>query len=578
MAGAHLVNAQCAGAQGDQTSYGNGSWIGYVYDGANTFTTANYQGYITESETFDESFCGDNCTQTIHGCSINTETFSVRFKMKKNFTAGLYKITIAGDDGVRISVDGGSSYLINGYVDQSFTSYSANTWLSGQTYLVFEYYEANAQNRVSFSYTYLGSSYGGEIADSQTLCGSGSIDPAAFTSVDPAYFTGNGTTQYRWQESTDNSSWSNISGATGLTYDIPAGFPAGTTKYYRRRAKNGSDTEYSNTLTVIAQAPSGDQVTAGTNSWIGYVYDGANNFSSNYVGAINEVSTFDENFGGDYVNKSTSGCDIYTETFSVRFKMNAALGCGDYVFTVGADDGVRLSVDGGSTWLVNDYSDHGYRTVSSTTTHLTAGTYHLVIEYYENGGGNRVSFNYTYTANCAMPVTLSQFNATAEGQTVLLNWSTASEENNKGFYVVRTDGTLSFQTIGWVNGHGNSNKTINYTFTDAEPPAGTVYYRLRQVDYDGKEDYSPVAVVTIEQPAIILVYPNPATDYINIRVPGMESSTIQAWLVDGAANRVQLNASPDQDGTFDVRAMSRGTYILVFRTLDGLEKRRIILQ
>jgi len=76
---------------------------------------------------------------------------------------------------------------------------------------------------------------------------------------------------------------------------------------------------------------------------------------------------------------------------------------GNYTFTVGADDGVRLSIDGGITWILADWTDHGYRTVSVRVP--MSGSYNLVLEYYEKGGDARVSFSYTTvsTTDYSMP-------------------------------------------------------------------------------------------------------------------------------------------------------------------------------
>ncbi|MFM9910456.1 MAG: PA14 domain-containing protein, partial [Chitinophagaceae bacterium] len=146
----------------------------------------------------------------------------------------------------------------------------------------------------------------------------------------------------------------------------------------------------------IAQpcTPLGDQVTYGTNNvWIGYVYQSIN--FTNYRGYVNEGNStnpnFDQSFGGNNVQYNTNGCPTTTENFSVRYKLTKAFANGSYDFTVGGDDGYRFSIDGGVTWLINQWSDHGYQTSNSTIT--LNGTYNLVVEYYERSGGNRVSFS-----------------------------------------------------------------------------------------------------------------------------------------------------------------------------------------
>ncbi len=151
----------------------------------------------------------------------------------------------------------------------------------------------------------------------------------------------------------------------------------------------------------------GDQVSYGSgNVWIGYVYNNIN--FTDYMGFVNEGvaanPNFDQNFGGGNVNYPTSTCATNTNTFSVRYKLQKVLAAGAYTFLIGGDDGVRLSIDGGVTYILNDFTDHGYREIQ-TTLALTAGTYNFVLEYYDNGGGNRVRFD--FLPDC-IPVTTDQ--------------------------------------------------------------------------------------------------------------------------------------------------------------------------
>ena len=154
-----LVVASCSGYSqscsplGDQTSYGsNDTWIGYVYDNSN-FT--NYRGYITEgnasSPNFDESFGGSNVSFSTNGCPITTTTFSVRFRLRKVFSNGAYQITVGGDDGYRLSLDGGATWVINNWSDHAYAATTITTTLNGPSDIVLEYYENSGDNRVTFN-------------------------------------------------------------------------------------------------------------------------------------------------------------------------------------------------------------------------------------------------------------------------------------------------------------------------------------------------------------------------------------------------------------------------------------------
>ncbi len=93
-----------------------------------------------------------------------------------------------------------------------------------------------------------------------------------------------------------------------------------------------------------------------------------------------------------------------------------------------------------------------------------------------------------------LPVTLTRFVGqwAAGGAAVNLKWTTATEIDNDFFSVERSADGITFEKIDQVKGAGNSSMLRNYAYTDASPLMASSYYRLRQVDYDGKATYSPI--------------------------------------------------------------------------------------
>lgn len=146
------VTSPCS-PEGDQTTYGNGSWTGYVYSSTSAGLFSNYIGYVTENETFNRTHSGPVGATTNLSCSNPTDLFAIRYKMTKNFAAGLYNFTVGGDDGIRLSVDGGATWLINSWIDHSYATYTASVYLNGNTNLVMEFYENGGIAHSSFSYT-----------------------------------------------------------------------------------------------------------------------------------------------------------------------------------------------------------------------------------------------------------------------------------------------------------------------------------------------------------------------------------------------------------------------------------------
>jgi hypothetical protein len=190
----------------------------------------------------------------------------------------------------------------------------------------------------------------------------------------------------------------------------------------------------------------GDQVTYGSGIWNGYVYSPCTGCFSNYVGYVTEAETFDRNFdsfcGGNACGASSNLCGSYADGFTIRYKMNKNFSAGYYIFTVGGDDGVRLSVDGGSTWLISGWVDQGYTTYSNTTPVYLSGSTNLVFEYYENVGGARASFNYqitycipSYTNLCSSADFINNF-ATTGGSTNITNNNSGcnGQANNYIYY------------------------------------------------------------------------------------------------------------------------------------------------
>jgi len=221
------------GAPGDQTSYGNNSWIGYMYgnytSGATPPTdlfTSTYRGYITQNQTFDINntpFTGPNT------CGSYNTYVGIRFKMQKTFTAGYYNFVIGGDDGVRLSFDGGATFPLSGYNYQGYKTFNLTVYLSGSTNLVMEYFQGSGGYRVSFNYSSCGStittSAPTSVSGATTICTGGSTTLTALGSTTQ---TGD---QYQWGTGTYSSTNTNIIANT----QVATLAPTTTTTYWVRK-------------------------------------------------------------------------------------------------------------------------------------------------------------------------------------------------------------------------------------------------------------------------------------------------------------------------------------------------------
>ncbi len=181
----------------------------------------------------------------------------------------------------------------------------------------------------------------------------------------------------------------------------------------------------------------------------------------------------------------------------------------------------------------------------------------------KNGAGsftNGEVEDYFITYITPLPVRLKEFNATAVGACVArIQWTTASEQNSDFYEVQRSTDGNEFYTIGKVKSKNNATGAA-YSFTDNNAADGNNYYRLRMVDFDGKHDFSSIAMVAVScaGPSIQLM-PNPATSMATIK--GLKVGD-EIRVMD-ASGRVELQKVADNE-TMDlnVEALSNGVYMV----------------
>lgn len=168
----------------------------------------------------------------------------------------------------------------------------------------------------------------------------------------------------------------------------------------------------------------------------------------------------------------------------------------------------------------------------------------------------------------ALPVELLEFSANwIGGKHVELQWLTASENNNSHFVIEKRNSEGQFIAIGTKVGHGTSNELHRYRFLDTEAQVGDNFYRLKQVDFDNSFSYSGIRKVHItELGNRIVVYPNPANEVVNLKLPHdfYTGDELHIHLYDAQA---RLIYNEKIDGTksihpIDIKGLPRGVYIL----------------
>jgi hypothetical protein len=137
-----------------------------------------------------------------------------------------------------------------------------------------------------------------------------------------------------------------------------------------------------------------------------------------------------------------------------------------------------------------------------------------------------------------LPVSYIHFNGNEINNSVLLNWTTTKEINNSHFNIQRSNNGIEFENISKVNGKGNSSAINEYTFTDVILQNGNLYYRLQQVDFDGKSSYSSIVVIKKgkDKSVEISIYPNP------LSISGKSFLTLKG-VVEGSYNYSLISIS-----------------------------------
>jgi len=171
-----------------------------------------------------------------------------------------------------------------------------------------------------------------------------------------------------------------------------------------------------------------------------------------------------------------------------------------------------------------------------------------------------------FSANMALPVSFSSFYAVKNNNDVVLTWSTAQELNNNNFEIQRsTDGT-SWNVIAVVMGMGTTNTTTQYKYTDKNNTAATVYYRIRQVDFDNNFDYSIVKVIRSSEAApVTKVYASNSnvniefnkaiTGNIMVRIISANGQLVAQQNFEQAAYRITMNTNGKGAGLYVVQVL-----------------------
>jgi hypothetical protein len=178
------------------------------------------------------------------------------------------------------------------------------------------------------------------------------------------------------------------------------------------------------------------------------------------------------------------------------------------------------------------------------------------------------------TAAAPLPVELTSLDAARTSTTVVCKWTTASERNSDYFVVERSADGQTYSSLGKVASGGTSIQARNYSYLDAKPLPGAAYYRLRLVDKDGTESFSPVAVVTTAtsatEAAVASVAPNPGNNLFELITSNSPVVEANIYTMLGKhICRLRPTSAQAQRVPFDLTAYPAGVYLVQVQMASG---------
>ncbi len=208
--------------------------------------------------------------------------------------------------------------------------------------------------------------------------------------------------------------------------------------------------------------------------------------------------------------------------------------------------------------------------VTSTTTNGNPGTDNSGGSVSAGPGGGTSNGGIIPNTPTPLPIELISFEGVRDGDKVRLNWSTATETNNDYFLVERSEDGIHFNSIGKVNGAGNSLSMKNYYLYDSNPFESINYYRLKQTDFNTNSTYSKIISVDFGNPKSFSLFPNPSNSDNSSFISFEESyysSTIEVTIFDITGKLVVSYiykdiSSNDHTRKLNTNDLSKGVYMV----------------
>ena len=185
-----------------------------------------------------------------------------------------------------------------------------------------------------------------------------------------------------------------------------------------------------------------------------------------------------------------------------------------------------------------------------------------------------------------LPVELAYFKAeVTKSATVNILWETASEINCDYFSIERSNNGTDFESISTVKGSGNTSSSVRYSYIDDNPHSPVSYYRLKEVDFDGKSQTFQVISVNVKPVSEMVVYPNPvqAGQSATLTIPAYTEKTLRVSVVDMQGKKIFsqiVEKETDLDNMIHLvtgKFPAAGTYFITASGITDTHMKKIIV-
>jgi hypothetical protein len=297
-----------------------------------------------------------------------------------------------------------------------------------------------------------------------------------------------------------------------------------------------------------------------------------------YTVYINGVANATTSTGANTIN-NLSGADA-NKRLRIGARGGVSMGCG-VDFYKGNIDEIRfwnvarsgteiqqnynVEIDAASNSNLVAYYTMNQGIANGTNTGLTT----LIDQKGTNNGtltnfsltGSTANYVSQYSSLIVLPLKWLSFTAQRKNETVLLQWSTASEINTSDFAVEHSANGRDWQSISTLPATGNSNHIQKYSYTDAAPIAGMNWYRIKQRDNDGKYSYSEIATIRVNKNQLLNVLGNPVTNGV-LHIQINQSTPQLVSLFSSEGKLLWTRQLVPGKHSINVAQMPRGTYLL----------------